>query len=50
MVVILSIRRLAMKTALKSIAFVSGWIITASIGLWAMALYGMAMAIVGGRA
>lgn len=38
-----------MKTALKSIAFVSGWIITASIGLWAMALYGVAIAIVGGR-
>jgi hypothetical protein len=39
-----------MKTALKSIVFVAGWIITASIGLWAMALYGVAIAIIGGRA
>lgn len=32
-------------TAIKSIAFCVGWIITASIGLWAMALYGVTMGI-----
>lgn len=32
-------------TAIKSIAFCLGWIITASIGLWAMALYGAVLAI-----
>jgi len=26
-------------TAIKSIAFCVGWIITANIGLWAMAIY-----------
>ena len=35
-----------MKTALKSIAFITGWIITAQIGLWAMLLYGAALGIV----
>jgi len=33
-------------TAIKSISFVAGWIITASIGLWAMALYGVVIGIV----
>ena len=33
-------------TALKSLAFCVGWIITAYIGLWAMALYGVTMGIV----
>lgn len=39
-----------MKSAAKSLLFISGWIITASIGLWAMALYGaiLAIGIVGG--
>ena len=32
-------------TAIKSIAFCMGWIITASIGLWAMVLYGAFFAI-----
>ena len=37
-------------TALKSLAFCVGWIITAYIGLWAMALYGaiLALGIIGG--
>ncbi len=40
-----------MQTALKSIAFVSGWIITAQIGLWAIVAYGIIMGIVvGGKA
>ena len=33
-------------TAIKSIAFCFGWIITASIGLWAMALYGVTIGII----
>jgi len=39
-----------MKSAMKSLLFISGWIITAQIGLWAMALYGaiLAIGIVGG--
>ena len=32
-------------TAIKSIGFVAGWIIAASIGLWAMALYGVTIGI-----
>lgn len=36
-------------TAIKSIAFCAGWIITAYIGLWAMALYGVAIGIVAWR-
>ena len=36
-------------TAIKSIAFCFGWIITASIGLWAMAIYGAIFAIRGMR-
>ena len=32
-------------TAIKSIMFCVGWIITASIGLWAMALYGVTIGI-----
>lgn len=32
-------------TAIKSISFVAGWIITASIELWAMALYGAILVI-----
>jgi hypothetical protein len=32
-------------TAIKSIAFCMGWIVAASIGLWAMALYGAFFAI-----
>ena len=39
-----------MKTALKSIAFVSGWIITAQIGLWAIVAYGIIIVvIIGGK-
>jgi len=36
-------------TAIKSITFIAGWIITASIGLWAMALYGAVIAVGIGR-
>jgi len=36
-------------TAIKSIGFCVGWIITASIGLWAMALYGAIIAVGIGR-
>lgn len=36
-------------TAIKSIGFVAGWIITASIGLWAMALYGVTIGIIAWR-
>jgi len=36
-------------TAIKSITFIAGWIITASIGLWAMALYGAIIAVGIGR-
>ncbi len=36
-------------TVLRSIGFVAGWIITASIGLWAIALYGVTMGIVAWR-
>ena len=36
-------------TAIKSISFMAGWIITASIGLWAMALYGVTMGIIAWR-
>jgi hypothetical protein len=36
-------------TAIKSISFVAGWIITASIGIWAMALYGAVIALGIGR-
>ena len=36
-------------TAIKSISFVAGWIITAYIGLWAMALYGVTMGIIAWR-
>jgi hypothetical protein len=32
-------------TAIKSIAFCMGWIVAASIGLWAMAIYGAFFAI-----
>ena len=32
-------------TAIKSIGFVASWIITASIELWAMALYGVTIGI-----
>ncbi|MGX8679191.1 MAG: hypothetical protein ACQGQO_08825 [Sphaerochaetaceae bacterium] len=35
----------AIKSIAKSIAFCVGWIITASIGLWAMAIYGAFFAI-----
>ena len=35
----------AIKSIAKSIAFCVGWIITASIGLWAMILYGAFFAI-----
>jgi ABC-type polar amino acid transport system ATPase subunit len=48
--VVLSAEKKAAKekymTAIKSIGFCVGWIITAYIGLWAMALYGVAMGIV----
>ena len=33
-------------TAIKSIGFMVGWIITAYIGFWAMALYGVIVGIV----
>ena len=33
-------------TVIKSIWFVAGWIITASIGLWAMGLYGVTIGII----
>lgn len=33
-------------TAIKSITFIAGWIITASIGIWAMALYWAILAVV----
>ena len=39
-----------MKSAAKSLLFISGWMVTAQIGLWAMALYGaiLAIGIIGG--
>ncbi len=38
-------------TAIKSIAFISGWIITAQIGLWAIVAYGIAIGLyIGGKA
>ena len=36
-------------TALKSIGFCVGWIITAYIGLWAMVLYGITIGIIAWR-
>lgn len=36
-------------TAIKSISFCVGWIITAYVGLWAMALYGAIIAVGIGR-
>ena len=36
-------------TAIKSIGFVAGWIITASIGPWAVALYWVIIGILAWR-